>query len=359
MEQRRALPAELHRTLYEAGLFHLVLPTDVGGHDLPYPDALRIIEALAKIDASTAWCVAIGAGTASLGSMMSPAAARESFWSQPLGVAAGTFMSSGKAVLDGDVYRVSGRWAFCSGSVGAGWYAAFCGVYDGEQPLLDESGNRVIVALPVPMGECRIDDTWDSAGLRGTGSHHVTIEASTVPVAYGFTLSSPARPGTPLYSLPIMAVLDSYLAAIMTGVVSGAFTDLFKLFGARADEKGGLEAFPGSVALEVAELLAEAKAWRTSVFGAVDDMWDRAQRARLAEGEPVDGFDVRLASKFAARRGPALASAVVLLAGGRSLIEAPDLQRRLRDAHAIASHVQYSTLATTSLGLETVRRFTV
>ena len=147
--------------------------------------------------------------------------------------------------------------------------------------------------------------------------------------------------------------------AIMTGVVRGAFSDLFKLFGARADEKGGLEAFPGSVALEVAELLAEAKAWRTSVFGAVDDMWDRAQRARLAEGEPVDGFDVRLASKFAARRGPALASAVALLAGGRSLIEAPDLQRRLRDAHAIASHVQYSTLATTSLGLETVRRFTV
>lgn len=352
------MPDELHRALYEAGLFHFVLPTDVGGHDVPLPDALRIFEALAEVDASTAWCVAIGAGTASLGSMMSPDAARESMWSQPLGVVVGTFMRSGKAVLEGNEYKVSGRWPFSSGSVGASWYLAYCGVYDGDEPRMDEMGNQVVVALPVPMTECRIDDTWDSAGLRGTASHHVAIDSTNVPASYGFTLTAPSHPGTPLRSVPVLAVLDCYLAAIMTGVVRGAFSDLFRLFGARAGEKGGLESFPAPVALEVAELLAESKAWRAYVFAAVDTMWERVESARHDGAEAVeDGFEVRLASKVAARRGPALVSAVALLAGGRSLIEEPDLQRRLRDAHAIASHVQYSTPIMTALGLETVRRF--
>ncbi|HZJ09116.1 MAG TPA: hypothetical protein VFD39_05430, partial [Trueperaceae bacterium] len=319
------MPAALHRALYDAGLFHFLLPKDVGGYDVPLPEALRIFQALAEIDASTAWCVAIGGGTAAFGSMMSPEAVSRSLWSQPLGVAAGTFMPSGKAVLEDGVYHVSGRWAFCSGCVGAGWYLAYCVVYDGNELRIDETGKPGVVALPVPMTDCRIDPTWDSAGLRGTGSHHVSIEAASVPAAYGFDLFGAGQPGTPLHGFPLWAMLDSSLTAIMTGVVRAAFSDLFKLFGARAQEKGGLESFPVSVALEVAELLAEAEAWRTRVFDAVDRSWEKALLSRANGGATIDdGLDLRLASKVAARRGPKLVSAVALLAGGRSLVESAD-----------------------------------
>src|SRR5690606_21445986 len=86
MEARRALPDDLRQSLQETGLFHFLLPEDVGGGGASLPAALPLLESLAQIDASTAWCVAIGAGTSVLGSVMDPEAARESMWSQPLGI---------------------------------------------------------------------------------------------------------------------------------------------------------------------------------------------------------------------------------------------------------------------------------
>src|SRR5690606_16827091 len=112
----------------------------------------------------------------------------------------------------------------------------------------------------------------------------------------------------------------------------------------RAGEKGGLENLPESVALQVADVMAESRAWRTLLFESVDDLWSATLAARESgERGADDGIDVRLAAKAGTRRGPALVSAITLLAGGHSLIEAPALHRRLRDAHAIASHIQYST----------------
>ena len=357
MEQRRSLPVDLWQALYRAGLFHFTLPRDVGGFEAPLPDTLKILEAIAAIDASTAWNVAIGAGTATLGSMMQPEEARATIWSQPLGVAVGTLTVLGRADVAGDHYLVSGRWPFSSGCIGATWYLAACNVFDDDEPRLDSQGNRVTVILPIPMSDCRIDETWDSAGLRGTGSHHVAIEGSRVRVEQGFTLFGATFPGTPLHQLPIMALLNSYLTAIMCGVVEGAFNEVFELIGERSAQKGGLDSFPSSIALQIAELLAEAKAWRADLFSAAEELWQEVLAAREDDGaRPPDDFAVRLASLGAARRGPKLVSDITVLAGGRALTDAPGLQRRLRDSHAIASHGQYATPLFAKLGHEAVVR---
>lgn len=78
---------------------------------------------------------------------------------------------------------------------------------------------------------------------------------------------------------------------------------------------------------------------------------------RSGSSSTVDGLEVQLASKTFARRTPHLLSGLTLMGGGRALVEAPDLQRRLRDAHAIASHVQYSTPATAGVGRANVAKF--
>src|SRR6185312_5466275 len=57
IEQRRYLPSGLFASLRQRGLFRLVQPEPYGGAELDPPSLVQVIEAVARHDASTAWCV--------------------------------------------------------------------------------------------------------------------------------------------------------------------------------------------------------------------------------------------------------------------------------------------------------------
>ena len=63
-EHDRRLPPELLDALHEAGLFRLLLPRPFDGAELGPPDFFRTIEAVAEVDASTAWCLCQANGCA-------------------------------------------------------------------------------------------------------------------------------------------------------------------------------------------------------------------------------------------------------------------------------------------------------
>jgi indole-3-acetate monooxygenase len=57
IETYRRLPEDLTRDLAPAGFFRIFLPAAYGGLDLTPMDGIAVFEALAKADASVAWCV--------------------------------------------------------------------------------------------------------------------------------------------------------------------------------------------------------------------------------------------------------------------------------------------------------------
>jgi alkylation response protein AidB-like acyl-CoA dehydrogenase len=59
-EASRRLPADLLEELIKAGCFRLLLPASHGGVEADVPSAIRVIETLARADASVAWIVMIG-----------------------------------------------------------------------------------------------------------------------------------------------------------------------------------------------------------------------------------------------------------------------------------------------------------
>jgi alkylation response protein AidB-like acyl-CoA dehydrogenase len=69
-EAMRRLPNDLMRLLKDAGLFSIYTPKHFGGLDLPAPDALRVVEELARHDGSTAWVVALGLANGVFTSML-------------------------------------------------------------------------------------------------------------------------------------------------------------------------------------------------------------------------------------------------------------------------------------------------
>ena len=63
IDQTRRLPAELVSALRRTGIYRLLLPTALGGSQPPVADLLDVVEQIAAVDGSTAWCAVIGAGS--------------------------------------------------------------------------------------------------------------------------------------------------------------------------------------------------------------------------------------------------------------------------------------------------------
>src|SRR5436190_2036884 len=57
IEAARELPAELVAALHDAGLFRLLLPRWLGGAELAPERYIRVVDQIARADASTAWCL--------------------------------------------------------------------------------------------------------------------------------------------------------------------------------------------------------------------------------------------------------------------------------------------------------------
>ena len=79
-----------------------------------------------------------------------------------------------------------------------------------------------LIMAYVPKPSCRIVDTWQAGGLRGTGSHDVIVEDEFVPEAKSISFSQPSRLHAPLYRMPFAATMSAGCAAICLGIARSA-----------------------------------------------------------------------------------------------------------------------------------------
>ncbi len=117
-ENNRKLASELARDLADAGMFKLFVPAEIGGLELAPVEGNRLIYELATHDASSAWVSMIGS-TAGLGAAFIAPDISADMFAAPSRITCGIFAPNGRAVRDGATYRVSGRWAWASGSANA------------------------------------------------------------------------------------------------------------------------------------------------------------------------------------------------------------------------------------------------
>jgi alkylation response protein AidB-like acyl-CoA dehydrogenase len=89
-----------------------------------------------------------------------------------------------------DGYRVKGRWPFASGCTHADWIGGFCIVTENGKPVPGPQGKPLLRVVVLPARDWEIEDTWHAAGLKGTGSHHVTLRETLVPEANFFDLDA-------------------------------------------------------------------------------------------------------------------------------------------------------------------------
>ena len=168
------MPRHLVDACAAAGVFTLALPRSLGGLECDPLTTIRVIEELSYADASGAWTVMIG-NTTAFTAWLEPDVAREILSTCPNAPMAGLLMPAGTAVPDGrGAFTVSGRWPFNSGAPHAAWFCSGIMVMDGEAPRM-VSGRQDWRFAFFPASDVTIIDTWHAAGLKGTGSHDISV----------------------------------------------------------------------------------------------------------------------------------------------------------------------------------------
>jgi alkylation response protein AidB-like acyl-CoA dehydrogenase len=332
IEATRRLPDELVGQMRASGLLRAGAPRAVGAPEAPPAVTLRCAEAVARGDASAGWCVSIAATSSLLAGWLPPAGRAEAF-GDPDRVAAGVWAPRAGARRVGGGYRVSGRWAFCSGIMHSDHLFGGCMV-EGEA-----GGAPSVRVLGIPTGELEIIDTWHTSGLRGTGSHDAVADGVLVPDHRSFSLLDPPTSDAPLYRFPIFAFFALSIAAAALGNARGAIDDLSALAAGKIAQGSSrtLAQRPATWAA-VARAEASLRSARAFYYEAIAEAWAAAQSSEPVGVELRTGL--RLAATHAVRAAADVARDMYDLGGGSAIYDGSPLQRRFRDAHTATAHFQ-------------------
>jgi alkylation response protein AidB-like acyl-CoA dehydrogenase len=301
IDQQRELPETIVAALIERGLFRLLLPRSLDGAELLPAQYIPVIEAIAQIDASTAWCLNQNSGCSMTAAYFSAETAQEIFGG-PRGILAwGPGPGEARTVAGG--YQVTAQWAFASGSHHASWLGCHVPVVDAHgQPMLEADGTPTVRTIVFPKSATKFTDIWHTMGLRGTGSDQYAVKDLFVPEAH--TLRSIARnsprerrePGL-LYCFSSLSLYAAGFAGVATGCARSMLASFIELArdkiprGARATLRNN-NVIQREVALAEVRLAA---AWG-HLLHALEDITEAVrQRGHITLDERMR---IRLASTF-------------------------------------------------------------
>jgi alkylation response protein AidB-like acyl-CoA dehydrogenase len=229
-ERLRTMPPDLAARAKRAGLLRLNLPRCLGGRELDPATTVGVVEELSRADGSAGWTILIGNSTAFF-AWLDPAVAAEMIGDDRDFASTSMWAPEGRAVPRGDgAYDVAGRWPFNSGCSHAEWLQAGVFVMDGEAPRVRDGGAPDWRLAFVRREAAEIEDTWDAAGLRGTGSHHLSITGRRVPEEHlAAPFFEPARHDGPLWRIPFVTLAGITLAGFPLGVARRALDEITAL----------------------------------------------------------------------------------------------------------------------------------
>lgn len=344
-EEMRRLPPETEKELHQAGLFRILQPKRVGGSELDYVALVDFADVVALADASVAWNLAnLASHHWMLG--MFDVRAQDLIWNENVDalIASSFVFPAGRATKVAGGYTLSGRWPFSSGVDSSTWNM-LAGIVSSED---DADGVEYRIFL-LKQSDYKILDTWNSTGLKGTGSNDVEAKDVFVPdymtlavkdVAGGATPGSAVNPGA-LYALPVFSLFPFVLSGAGLGNAQACLDDYVGIAKHRAStynraKLGDLQTTQIKIAEASAKIDAARLIMRRTCIEAMSDarhgtVPDLSEKTKYRR----DGaYSVNLCTEAV--------STLFSASGARGLYTTGALQRQFRDAHAINAHIAFS-----------------
>jgi two-component flavin-dependent monooxygenase len=316
-------------TLVRAGFARYFVPADFGGTTGTFAELLDAVALVGEGCTSAAWCAALQAAHGRLAAHL-PRQGQVDLWGggADIPLAAAVVPPSGELTAVPGGYLLTGVWSFASGVDHAHWILL-------AAPESTGDGYRQRI-LAVPRADISVHDTWRNSGLRGTGSHSITVEAVFVPeyrtvlretLATGRDEEDAAR----CHRIPYALVAGLIFAAPALGAARGAVRAWAALAAGRTTAGGGRFLEEATAQQVLARSSAEVDAAHLLLRRA----------AERADQAPLDDLPVALNMRDSAVAVEMLVGAVERLfrsGGAHAQDEGEPLQRFWRDVHALAGH---------------------
>ena len=354
MDKERRLPNHLINELKKAGVFRMTMPKDWGGAQLDPISQLKIIEALSQADASVGWCVMVGCDSGLFSGFIDQSVARQ-MYSDVNSITASALTTTGRAVKVKDGYRVSGRMPFSSGCHHSDWFVLGCQVYDGDTPQLMPDGTPVTRQCFLPADAITILDTWNTLGLRGTGSNDLVVDNYFVAEEQSFSYQEIKcfRKGA-LYQFPMNILLN--FSSVPIGVAQAAldsFTEhgpkpsrLMTIQGKIVPQRSLRE--EGFVQDTVGRAAAKLGSARAYLYTSIGDLWDSLESGKEPSVQEFTNF--QLVHTYVFETCVEVVQMIYKIRGGTAVYSGNDLDRCFRDIVTMNQHVVNSLRAFTSGG---------
>lgn len=175
-EQRTYYAPDTHQAFVNAGFYRILVPRRYGGYELGVDTFIRVVQTLTAACPSTGWMYCLGAAHALAAASLFAERAQAELFAGGDFICPATVAPTGTARRSGeDGWHVSGTWNYCSGSP----YATH---FMGHALVTRPEGEPVPLLFVAPRECWRVMDDWGTQlGLRGSGSHSITIDGAYIP----------------------------------------------------------------------------------------------------------------------------------------------------------------------------------
>ena len=339
IEAGRRLPEPLVQAMSDAGIFRIAMPRAWGGPEMAPLKQIELMEILAYADPSAAWCASILSDSGFYAGFLEDEVARKLFPNLDARCA-GMLAPVGLAEIVPGGYRVTGDWAFGSGSLHATHLTGGCLVMKDGKPILEQNGFprwRVMIFDP---SDVEIKDTWYTTGLAGSGSNDYSVVNTFVPEEHTFHALGTPRRSEPLYRYH--GFFFANVPGIPFGIARAALDEAYEI----AQNK---VVYPAARLLredtqaqtafgEAEATLAASRSYVTDVMGSV---WET-----LCEGDALSleqRAKIGLCLVHAGRCAGRVVDLACEIAGTAALYKKNRLERLRRDMITVNSHIVHQT----------------
>ena len=316
--------------LKQIGVYRALVPKRFGGNEWSPKQFCELIEQLSKADGSVGWVASFGMSPAYLGSL--PEATLEQLYkdSPDIVFAGGIFPPQPAEITDAGVV-VSGRWKFSSGCMGAD----IVGV--GISPQKDNEAQGLPRMAVMPANKAQIDMTWDTVGLKGTGSHDLVVKDVLVAKEWTFVRGEPSKLPEPFFKYPSLSLATQVLTVVGIGVAAAAIEEFQKLAPGKSSITGGAEIANRPVTqYEFAQAEAEFKAARVWFYDTMQIVWNEVLAGCTPSAEQIS--DMRLSCTHVARVCARVTRKIQMLAGMTAIYTHNPFSRFVNDTNVVTQH---------------------
>ncbi|MFE9357866.1 acyl-CoA dehydrogenase family protein [Streptomyces olivaceoviridis] len=340
-DRERVTSRPVFEALRDAGIPRMWVSRRFGGSQVGIRTGSAVIQALARLDASVAWQMGVQGAIGRLADYLPEATSTELFRDND-GLVVGGVNPSGRAEAVPGGYRLSGEWAFASGSAHAEWLVCAAFVTEGGEVRRTDSGPELRM-LFVPRKSVEFQDTWYTVGLRGTGSNHYTVQDVFVSREYTVDGAEMTRPPAARESRAYAVSYDDFgpftSASTALGIAQDA-VGAFKELAVKKTATGASSTLATSHVVQ--EKLARAEMLVHTARLLLADTADRVSAFGETGGKPLTAL-VRLTAATVAENTSAAVDIAYNLAGATSVYATSRLERCFRDVHSAVKHITLSS----------------